>query len=97
MLRTCWLLLFGVRATLWVDLRDWEGGRVQKIDTILLLGRYSVLEMTIWEQTPILGLETRRHGGIDEVQGQLSSLKTISEYTKLIYIALSYSLQQEDR
>ena len=34
-----------VRATLWVDLRDWEGGRVQSIDTILLLGRYSVLEM----------------------------------------------------
>jgi hypothetical protein len=74
---------------------------VQHIDTILLLGRYSVLEMAIWEQTPILGLETRRHGGIDGVQGmkiKLSkTLKTISEYTNLIYIVLSYSLQQEDR
>ena len=51
-------------------MRDWEvGGRVQHIDTILLLGRYSVLEMAIREQTPILGLETRRYGGIDEVQG----------------------------
>ena len=37
--------VYRVRATLWVDLRDWEGGRVQHIDTILLLGRYSVLEM----------------------------------------------------
>ena len=57
--------------------------------------------MAIREQTPILGLETRRHGGIDGVQGvnyNLSkTLKTISEYTNLIYIALSYSLQQEDR
>ena len=65
------------------------------------MGRYSVLEMTIWEQTPILGLETRRHGGIDGVQGVnyllSKTLKTISEYINLIYIALSYSLQQEDR
>jgi hypothetical protein len=57
--------------------------------------------MAIREQTPISGLETRRHGGIDEVQGVNSyfskTLKTISEYTNLIYIAFSYSLQQEDR
>ena len=34
-----------MRAALWVELRDWEGGRVQHIDTHLLLGSYSVLEM----------------------------------------------------
>jgi hypothetical protein len=69
--------------------------------TILLLGSYSVFEMAIREQRPILGLETRRHGGIDGVQGVnyllSKTLKTISEYIYLIYIALSYSLQQEDR
>ena len=79
----------------------WEGGRVQHIETILLLGRYSVLEMANGSNTLILGLETRRYRGIDGVQGEILNfkkhLKTISEYINLIYIALSYSLQQEDR
>jgi hypothetical protein len=52
---------------------------VQHIDTILLLGRYSVLEMAIREQTPILGLETRRYRGIDGVQGLLNFLLKSSQ------------------
>ena len=31
--------VYRVRATLWVDLRDWEGGRVQHIDFNFVIGK----------------------------------------------------------